>query len=410
MSRHLPGEKLKDLVAQAEGTQRNGSLNRRGFLARIGATAAVAVCNPSGAFAQTAGATLNLAKVAVPSSLTTTSENKIGALNDGFTPSSSRDRQNGSYAVRQGFESENSVAEWVQYSWSKPVAFNKVDIYWGIDAPRPNGPPGSGYAHMVAPVSYRILFWNGSDFVPVSRARGFGATADTFNATSFDEVVTDKLRLEVVPDGIHPAGILEWKVYSSGPVPSLPPVVNAGIDRSVVMGGRTYLAGRSIWLEDLPSNFTTWAKASGPGSVVFANAASPVTTAAFSAPGDYVLKLTASGVGHETTSTIHVHAEAAPPKQRLDVVYTKKYSIDSPLWNARAKALIVDWIPHCIAYCERTDIAPDEGDGGIDNFIEAGKANRGEPHGRHKGFVFSNAWVHQTVESMCIALMVDPAG
>ena len=50
------------------------------------------------------------------------------------------------------------------------------------------------------------------------------------------------------------------------------------------------------------------------------------------------------------------------------------------------------------------------GDGGIDNFIEAGKANRGEPHGRHKGYVFSNAWVHQTVESMCIALMVDPQG
>ena len=50
------------------------------------------------------------------------------------------------------------------------------------------------------------------------------------------------------------------------------------------------------------------------------------------------------------------------------------------------------------------------GDGGIDNFIEAGKANRGEPHGKHKGYVFSNAWVHQTVESMCIALMVDPQG
>jgi DUF1680 family protein len=28
----------------------------------------------------------------------------------------------------------------------------------------------------------------------------------------------------------------------------------------------------------------------------------------------------------------------------------------------------------------------------------------------HEGFVFSNAWVHQTVESMCIALMVDAAG
>src|SRR5439155_26938740 len=40
----------------------------------------------------------------------------------------------------------------------------------------------------------------------------------------------------------------------------------------------------------------------------------------------------------------------------------------------------------------------------------AGKKLRGEPHGAHKGYVFSNAWVHQTVESMSIALMVDPQG
>ena len=59
-------------------------------------------------------------------------------------------------------------------------------------------------------------------------------------------------------------------------------------------------------------------------------------------------------------------------------------------------------------YCERTDLKI--GEGGIDNFIEAAKALRGEPHGKHKGYVFSNAWVHQTVEAMCIALMVDPQG
>jgi DUF1680 family protein len=105
-----------------------------------------------------------------------------------------------------------------------------------------------------------------------------------------------------------------------------------------------------------------------------------------------------------------VHVEPAPPADRLNVVYTRKYSIDGQLWKERAKVLIVNWIPHCIAMCERTDIPAMRGDGGIDNFIEAGKANRGEPHGSHKGFVFSNAWVHQTVESMCLAMMVDPQG
>jgi hypothetical protein len=185
--------------------------------------------------------------------------------------------------------------------------------------------------------------------------------------------------------------------------------VDAGVDRSVVSDGRTYLSGKVTWLEDSKKNSARWVKTAGTGAVVFADATSPVTTASFSRSGDYVLALKATGSKGPVRS-IDVHVEPAPPSDRLDVVYTRKYSIDSQLWNERAKALIVNWIPHCIAMCERTDIPAMRGDGGIDNFIEAGKANRGEPHGRHKGYVFSNAWVHQTVESMCIALMVDPQG
>ncbi len=175
------------------------------------------------------------------------------------------------------------------------------------------------------------------------------------------------------------------------------------------MGGKTYLAGKVTWLQDSPANVARWNKTSGPGSVAFQDAAAAVGTATFSEPGDYVLGLVASG-SDDRSRSINVHVEAKPPKDRLDVVYTRKYSIDSPFWNERAKTLIVNWIPHCIEMCERTDIAPMRGDGGIDNFIEAGKANRREPHGKHKGYVFSNAWVHQTVESMCIALMVDAQG
>ena len=386
------------------------SINRRRFLAGIAGTAVAVGLGQSKTFGESGSDDgLNLAKVAIPTSLTVTSENKISALNDGFTPTSSLDRQHGTYAVWHDPE-EEGPPEWVQYSWSRSIPVSSIDVYWAIDPPRPNAPPGSGYWQMKAPVSYRILYWNGSDFAPVANARGFGLAADAFNTTSFDEVHTSKLRLEILAEGIHPAGVLEWRVYHAGPVPVLPPVVQAGIDRSVVMGGQTYLSGNAIWLKDGPDNAVRWTKLSGPGDVTFANAADAITTAGFSAPGEYVLKLAASGRGEESSSTLEVHAEPAPPSKRLDVVYTTRYSIDNPLWNARAKTLIVNWIPHCIAYCERTDIAPDHGDGGIDNFIEAGKANRGEPHARHKGYVFSNAWVHQTVESMCIAQMVDAKG
>ena len=58
----------------------------------------------------------------------------------------------------------------------------------------------------------------------------------------------------------------------------------------------------------------------------------------FSAPGDYVLTLAASG-SEDRTHSIAVHVEPEPPKDRLDVVYTRRYSIDSPFWNERAKTL-----------------------------------------------------------------------
>ncbi|WP_239461456.1 glycoside hydrolase family 127 protein [Occallatibacter savannae] len=381
---------------------------RREFLAGIGGAAALAALSSPPAFAQSQDAPLNVARVAVPSSRSLMSENRISALNDGFEPADSFDRAHALYAMWVNHDAGERVS-WVQYEWSEPVSVDKVEVYWAAERPRPGAIPGSVGPGVQAPQSYRVAYWNGSDFAPVKKPQGLGVALNAFNTTTFEPVKTTKLRLEVVPQEHRLTGILEWRVFNHGPAPALPPVVDAGVDRSVVSDGKTYLSGKVSWLQDSPRNKAVWKKTSGPGAVAFAAASSPVTTAAFLQPGDYVLELDASG-SKGALHRINVHVEPAPPADRLDVVYTRRYSIDSPLWNARAKALIVDWIPHCIAMCERTDIAPMRGDGGIDNFVEAGKANRGEPHGTHKGFVFSNAWVHQTVESMCIALMVDPQG
>ena len=163
----------------------------------------------------------------------------------------------------------------------------------------------------------------------------------------------------------------------------------------------------AVNLRVAPATFT-WSRESGPGTVKFADPGSLATTANFSTPGDYVLKLTVNTGETTASSTFHVSVETAPPAKQLDAVYTKNFKIDSLLWNARAKALIASWIPHCIDQINRNDLT--QGPGGIDNFIEAAKALREEPHGVHKGYVFSNAWVHQTVESMSIALMIDPQG
>jgi hypothetical protein len=337
--------------------------------------------------------------VAQPSSSSVSGDTTAAALNDGYDPRSSRDNRRGSYGnwPRRG-------TQWAQYDWSQPISTNRIDVYWWDDQQGVRLPKAS-----------RLLYWDGKAFVPVANASGLGVEGSRYNTTTFDEVQTAKLRLEIDSNETYSTGILEWKVYDSGKSPDFPPMVTAGVDRVVVLGGKTYLAGTVKTLAGKGDGVTvTWGKASGPGTVTFENAKTAVATATFSAAGEYVLRLTAekgSGGASPTlraSSTLAVKVVSPPPADRLDVVYTKKYKIDSPLWNSRAKALIVNWIPHCIDQINDPNLK--QGQGGIDNFIEAAKALRGEAHGRHKGYVFSNAWVHQTVESMSIALMVDPQG
>ena len=215
---------------------------------------------------------------------------------------------------------------------------------------------------------------------------------------------------------------------------ALPLAAVAGVDRVVMLKGKTYLSGWAGYgapprrgraagagrggaeaappVETGPAPKTMWARVSGPGDVTFADPTAAVTTATFSKTGEYVLSVSADNGTAKATSTLTVKVELPPPPEPLTPVFTTSYSVTGPFWSSRMKALIVNWIPHCIDQCNRTDLVQGSGSGagGIDNFIEAGKALRGEPHGKHKGYVFSNAWVHQTVESICLALMVDPQG
>ena len=334
----------------------------------------------------------NLAPLATATTSFGSGHETIAALNDGFDPAGVNDHRHGAYG-----NWPQTGTQWVQYEWSQPISTREVAVYWWDDS-----------QGVRLPVACRLLYWNGGTFVPVTGATGLGVLGGKYNITNFNEVMTSKLRLEFDAKEKFATGILEWKVTDSGKSPEFPPQVNAGVDRVVVFGGKTYLSGGVKAYQPGAIPPVVWSKAEGPGEVTFANATAPVTTATFSAVGQYVLKLTAGTGPLAAAATLSVRVVPPPPTQRLDVVYTKSYRIDSPLWDARAKALIVNWIPHCIEMINRTDLK--QGQGGIDNFVETGKALRGEPHGRHLGYVFSNAWVHQTVESICLALMVDPKG
>ena len=344
--------------------------------------------------AQDSSAPVNLAVVATPAASAVSGDTSLAALNDGFVPRSSRDARRGSYG-----NWPNTGTQWVEYDWSQPISTKQIEVYWWDDQ-----------QGVRLPKACRVEFWDGKNFVAIPNAAGLGVQGSQFNVTTFPEITTTKLRLEMDGDAEYSTGILEWRVLDSGKSPEFPPRVIAGVDRDVMVSGKTYLSGTVKFLKSNPMSKVTWSKESGPGQVKFENAHTNVTTATFSKPGDYVLKLTAGKGKLVSSGTLTVKVVTPPPAQRLDVVYTRPYQINNPLWNAKARALIVNWIPHCIDQINSTNIPRNRGDGGIDNFVEAAKALRGEPHGRHKGYVFANAWVHQTVESMCIALMVDPQG
>jgi DUF1680 family protein len=224
--------------------------------------------------------------------------------------------------------------------------------------------------------------------------------------------------------------VIQTAIVSCAMADEAPLNAIAGVDRVTIQPGKTYLRGWAGYGDPPrperprgpqaapsptpsqapagPAPTAIWSKESGPGEVKFEDPKALITTATFTTPGAYVLRLTADNGQTKSSSTLNVSVEVPPPAKQLEAVYTKNFKINSKFWNARAKALVVNWIPHCIDIINRNDVTL--GPGGIDNFIEAGKKLRGEPAGSHKGYVFSNAWVHQTVEAMSIALMIDPQG
>ncbi|MHC4299130.1 MAG: beta-L-arabinofuranosidase domain-containing protein [Planctomycetota bacterium] len=332
---------------------------------------------------------VNLAAVAEPSCSYVSGDTSLAVLSDENEPRSSRDRPSRAYGnwPRRG-------TQWVQYEWSRPISTNMIGVYWWDDN-----------RGVRLPKACRLLYWDGERFIQASNPSGLGVEGNKFNTTTFDEVRTTKLRLEIDASGTYSTGILEWKVCDSGKSPDFPPRVEAGVDRIVMIGGRTHLEGRIKTLKNVKPK-VTWSKVSGPGRVEFADAGAPVTTAAFSQAGDYVLKLNAGQGQLRASAELAVKVEAPPPAEHLDLIDTKHYTIDSPLWNGRTKALIVNWIPHCIEKISDPDLK----EGGINNFIDAANKLAGKPHERHRGYVFSNAWVYNTIEAMCVALMFDPKG
>lgn len=341
--------------------------------------------------AETPAAANNLALVGTPSTSYVSGHETLGAINDGSSPAHSDDKSRGAYGnwPRTG-------TQWVQYDWPLPVNTARIEVYWFDDQ-----------RGVRLPTACRLLHWDGAAFVPVKDVQGLGLEAGRFNVTTFPPLTTTKLRLEFDGRETSSTGLLEWRVLDAGGSPNFPPTVTAGVDRVVLVTDETYLEGA---VRDdgkpRPTPSVRWKKESGPGTVAFADAEALATVARFSKPGHYRLRLTANDGAVSSAEELNVHVVPPPPARAWEAVPTVAWSVDSPFWWPRLKAQIVNWIPHCIRKIED----PKTEEGGIQNFVEAGRKLAGATDARHVGAVFANTWVYNTLESICLALMVDPAG
>ena len=333
----------------------------------------------------------NLALVAAASTSYVSGHETITALNDGSSPAHSDDKSAGAYGnwPRTG-------TQWVQYDWSQPIQTDRIEVYWFDDQ-----------RGVRLPVACRLKQWDGTSFVAVPGATGLGLEANRFNVTSFPAVTTTRLRLEFDGQETFSTGLLEWRVLDAGGSPNFPPTADAGVDRVVVLTGQTHLEGR-VKDDGKPSRVPgiRWEQESGPGTVSFGDATALATTARFSVAGDYRLRLVADDGELKSAASLQVSVVALPSAAPLEVVPTTAYTLSSPFWWPRAKAMIVNWIPHCIRRIED----PETKEGGIQNFVEAGRKLAGATDARHVGAVFANTWVYNTLESICLALMVDARG
>jgi hypothetical protein len=97
---------------------------------------------------------------------------------------------------------------------------------------------------------------------------------------------------------------------SGGPV-NTPPTVNAGLDQTITLPALANLDG-AVTDDGLPGPFTTlWTQQSGPGTVTFGSATAIDTTASFSAPGVYVLRLTANDGQYQAFDELTVTVQPA---------------------------------------------------------------------------------------------------
>jgi DUF1680 family protein len=121
----------------------------------------------------------------------------LSSVNDQFEPSNSNDH---SFPYYHWWPDNNSW-QWVQYDFDKAETVSKSKVYWFDD-----GPDGG----CRIPDEWKLLYKEGSNWVPVSTSDDYKITKDDWNSIGFRPVRTTGLRIMVRLNEKFSGGIHEW--------------------------------------------------------------------------------------------------------------------------------------------------------------------------------------------------------
>ena len=144
----------------------------------------------------------------------------------------------------------------------------------------------------------------------------FANAASAGTTATFSQIGTYLLRLTASDSELTGSAEMRVTVLPQND----PPVVNAGPDQTITLPLNIVTLSGTASDDGMPAGSvlkTTWSVASGPGAVLFGNPSALSTTATFTAPGAYVLRLTADDSqfrnSDDVTITVNFGGNNQPP-------------------------------------------------------------------------------------------------
>ncbi|MFI5387063.1 MAG: beta-L-arabinofuranosidase domain-containing protein, partial [Fimbriimonadales bacterium] len=124
-------------------------------------------------------------------------QDTLDALSDGLLPKNSNDHS----IPRFTWWDHKGGSEWVEYDLPATKLVDQTQVYWFDDR---------GVGECRVPESWRLLYWDGKEWVPVQAKSDYGTDRDKFNMVGFAPVAAKSFRLEAKLQRGFSAGVLEW--------------------------------------------------------------------------------------------------------------------------------------------------------------------------------------------------------